>query len=115
MALQVQARTRQQELSTPTTFKWTYVACAVKSYWFQGFYHFVMNFSNYSKSSSYHAANGDLVVNHWTQEKMAAHVKIKSPVLYQFLAALVRRAIIEQEIHGLVTEPFPCSNLKSLG
>ena len=36
-------KSRQQELSTPTTFKWTYVACAVKSAWFQGFYHSAMN------------------------------------------------------------------------
>ena len=42
-------KSRQQELSTPTTFKWTYVACAVKSAWFQGFYHSVMNCSNYFK------------------------------------------------------------------
>ena len=49
----------------------------------------------------------DLVANHWTQEKVAAHVKMKSPIFYPLWAATVGRAINEQEVHGLHTEPPP--------
>ena len=49
----------------------------------------------------------DLVANHWTQEKVAAHVKMKSPIFYPLWAATVGRAINEQEVHGLHTAPPP--------
>ena len=67
------------------------------------------NFLNLEKkkSSSYYAAAAILWQITGPRKKVAAHVKMKSPIFYPLWAATVGRAINEQEVHGLHTAPTP--------